>query len=101
MIFAVMFEDVVARGAEIRQRFLADHLAFLERHASMILSAGPLRDAAGEMAGGLWAVEADNMRNVEELIEADPFFSAGLRRSHRILLWQQVFHQGRLLIPRS
>ncbi|MBK8159991.1 MAG: hypothetical protein IPK59_14890 [Rhodospirillaceae bacterium] len=99
MIFAVLFEDDFARAVEIRRRFMPEHLSFLERHGSAILTAGPLRDVAGEPMGGLWLVDAEDADSVSKLIEADPFWPVGLRRSHRILEWQRVFHQGRTLAP--
>ncbi len=101
MIFAVMFEDDFARAVEIRRRFMPEHLSFLERHGNVILTAGPLRDVAGEPMGGLWLVDAVDANSVSKLIEADPFWPVGLRRSHRILEWQRVFHQGRVLAPHA
>ncbi|WP_374655219.1 YciI family protein [Dongia sp.] len=100
MIYAVLFEDDFARAVEVRRRFMPEHLAFLERHGDRILAAGPLCDPAGEPAGGLWLVDAEHAENVTALIESDPFWPAGLRRSHRILPWQRVFNQGQVLIPR-
>jgi len=94
-IFAVLLEDQPAPAAAIRQRYMEEHLAFLERHQAAIRAAGPLQDAAsGEAAGGLWLVQADGAETVAALIRADPFWPAGLRRSVRILEWRQVFADG-------
>lgn len=98
MIFAVLFEDDFARAVEIRRRFMPEHLSFLEKNGSSILTAGPLCDPAGEVVGGLWLVDAESAENVTALVESDPFWPAGLRRSHRILPWQRVFHQGQVLV---
>ena len=55
-----------------------------------------MRDAeSGEPAGGLWLVHADRQEAVRELIEADPFWPTGLRKSVRILEWTQVFADGK------
>lgn len=96
MLFAVLFEDNADR-AEARARHMADHLAFLEREAASVRAARPLLEGGGG-AGGLWLVEADDEPAVRRLIEADPFWPTGLRRSVRVLAWRRVFADGRRLI---
>lgn len=94
MIYAVMFEDDTSR-ADMRPKLMPDHLAFLERHAASIQAAGPLKDTASDLAaGGLWIVTADSPQAVRSLIEADPFWPTGLRKSVRVLEWTQVFLDG-------
>lgn len=93
MIFAVLFEDDVARADEIRRQYLPAHLAFLERHSTLIQAAGPLQQADGSAAGGLWLVSAERDQ-VERLVREDPFWPTGLRRSVQILAWKQVFADG-------
>ena len=73
------------------------HLAFLEAHAE-IEAAGPLRDASGAPAGGLWIVEAESEAAAEVLVKADPLWPTGLRASYRILAWTQVYANGRRLV---
>lgn len=98
MKFAVLFEDN-DEFAHKRQEFMADHLQFLRDNADRIESAGPLRNArSGEAAGGIWIVEADDVGAVEALVETDPFWPTGLRRSVRVLEWKQVFADGKTLI---
>lgn len=95
MIYAVLFEDDASRGDQ-RQKHMAAHLAFLERNVSKVRAAGPLKDAASATpAGGLWLVEAGNAQEVRALVEADPFWPTGLRKSVRILEWTQVFAEGK------
>ncbi len=95
MIYAVLLEDDASR-AEVRAKHMAEHLSFLERNASRIQAAGPLKDTARDApAGGLWIVEADSPQAVQALIEADPFWPSGLRKSVRILEWTQVFADGK------
>ena len=96
MIYAVLFEDNDGRAA-IRGEHLPDHLAFLERNASVVRAAGPLAEG-GTAAGGLWLVQAECPEAVCRLIEADPFWPTGLRKSVRIMEWRQVFADGRRLI---
>ncbi|HJP23548.1 MAG TPA: YciI family protein [Alphaproteobacteria bacterium] len=98
MIYAVMFEDEADR-IDVRPKHMPDHLSFLERHASSIQAAGPLKDtASGNSAGGLWMVTADSPEAVRSLVEADPFWPTGLRKSVRILEWTQVFSNGERLL---
>jgi uncharacterized protein YciI len=94
MMFAVLFEDDVSR-AHMRPKHMPAHLAFLEGNAMAIRAAGPLMSAGdGTPAGGLWLVEADSAAAVQALVEADPFWPTGLRKSVRILEWTQVFADG-------
>ena len=93
MFYAVLFEDDDAH-ADARDRHMSDHLAFL-RAAGAVLAAGPLRDAATQTAaGGLWLVEADAAEDVRALVETDPFWPTGLRKSVRVLEWTRVFADG-------
>jgi uncharacterized protein len=94
-LFIVLFEDDPARAEEVRRKHMADHLAFLEKHAAMVRAAGPLRDATDDTpAGGLWLVEAESAGRVDQLVWEDPFWPTGLRRSVRVLAWKQVFADG-------
>ena len=94
MIYAILFEDDDSR-AEMRTRHMPDHLAFLERNAGEVQAAGPLRDTTdGAPAGGLWLVQADSLESVRSLVEADPLWPTGLRKSVRILEWTRVFADG-------
>ena len=97
MLYAVLFEDD-PRHADKRAAHMAGHLAFLAANAGRILAAGPLTDAGTDApAGGLWLVEADDAGADQALIEADPFWPTGLRKTVRILHWRQVFADGRRL----
>lgn len=73
---------------------MSQHLDFLSRHASVIRAAGPLCQNEDSGAGGLWLVEADTPEAVERLVQNDPFWSTGLRRSVRVLIWKRVFADG-------
>ena len=98
MKFAVLFEDN-DEFAHKRQEFMSDHLQFLRDNADKIESAGPLTNArSGNPAGGIWVVEADDASAVEALVETDPFWPTGLRKSVRVLAWKQVFANGEVLI---
>lgn len=91
MRFIILFTDTPAADPDIRPKYMADHLAFLETHADCIQAAGPLNKPDGTSAGGLWVVNADSPQAVETLIRQDPFWPTGLRHTHEILRWTQVF----------
>lgn len=100
MLYAVLFEDDAAR-ADARMRLMQDHLTFLDRNADTIRAAGPLRDPTTDDAatGGLWLVEAPDAARVMVLVESDPFWPTGLRKSVRVLRWAQVFAAGKRVVP--
>jgi uncharacterized protein len=98
MKFVVLFDDDPAASPDVRRRLMADHLAFLERHAAAIRAAGPLQPLGNEARGGLWVVDASNASEVDELVRADPFWPTGLRKSVRIFSWNQVFADGKRLL---
>jgi len=99
MLHVVLFEDDPALGESVRARLMPAHQAFLAENAAAIRAAGPLLEpAGGAPAGGLWLVEAPDAAAVEALVQADPFWPTGLRRSLRILRWRQVFAEGRSLL---
>ena len=97
MKFIVMFEDNPGTGDSVRARYMQKHLAFLESNRESILAAGPLREPDGTGAGGLWLVDGLDETTVQQLIESDPFWPTGLRKSARILAWHQVFGEGQRL----
>ncbi len=98
MKYAVLFEDN-DEFAHMRPQFMADHLQFLGDNSDKIDAAGPLKEATSQdPAGGLWIVEADNAGQVQALVEADPFWPTGLRKSIQILEWTQVYVDGRKMI---
>ncbi|MEW9918180.1 YciI family protein [Marimonas sp. MJW-29] len=94
MKFIILFEDNPDADPGIRQEHTPDHLAFLERNRANIESAGPLFEAEGSGAGGIWILDAPDPEVVESLVHEDPFWPTGLRKSYRILQWKQVFADG-------
>jgi uncharacterized protein YciI len=98
MKFVILFEDNPNLGADVRREHMSAHLAFLEENAPSIKAAGPLMSPEGEAAGGIWLVDTKDARAAEALVEADPFWPTGLRKSFRVLQWTQVFASGKRLI---
>lgn len=96
MKFVILFEDNTDAG-DVRIKHMPDHLAFLDRNKEKVEAAGPLATSDGSGAGGLWLVEVANEQDANALVEEDPFWSTGLRKSVRILAWKQVFAYGKRL----
>ncbi len=97
MLFIVQFEDN-ADKADQRTKHMAAHLAFLEKNLDRVKAAGPLIDPATNAgAGGLWLVDAADAAGVRKLVETDPFWPTGLRKSVKILQWKQVYRDGKRL----
>ncbi len=98
MKYAVLFEDN-DEFAHMRPKFMADHLQFLADNSDRIEIAGPMKEAQSQQpAGGLWVVDAESPQQVQELVETDPFWSTGLRKSIRILEWTHVYAYGNKMI---
>ena len=98
MKFIILFEDSPTADPEIRRKNMPAHLAFLKNHSDQINAAGPVHTPSGEGAGGIWIVETENAQQAEKLVKEDPFWPTGLRRSFRILVWTQVYADGKRLI---
>ena len=93
-MFVVFFEDEGA-AADQRAIHMQAHLAFLERNAEWIKSAGPLSDPrSGLPAGGLWTVDCQDEEVVWDLVKRDPFWPTGLRKSVTVHRWNRVFVDG-------
>ena len=96
-MYAILFEDDEKFGS-MRQKHMQAHLAFLLSNADLVSAAGPLNQLDGESAGGMWLVDTEDEQLVHSLIESDPFWPTGLRKSIRILKWNQVFASGEVLV---
>ena len=76
------FYAIVARdkpgAAAVRMERLKQHLAHIEEHLDRLAVAGPLRDEDGAFVGSLLIVKADSEAEARALLEADPYFQAGI-----------------------
>lgn len=76
-MIAVWAED--AAGADVgRASALAGHLAHVERVMASIWVAGPLLDAAGQTVGSLLVFDVADEAAARAIMEADPYFKAGV-----------------------
>ena len=64
------------------------HRAFLDAHAAMIVLGGPILDEAGDMAGSLMILEAEDRAAVERFAAEDPYAKAGLFVSVEVRPWR-------------
>jgi uncharacterized protein YciI len=76
------FYAIIARdkpgAASIRMEKLKEHLAHVEGCLSRLAVAGPLRDEAGAFTGSLLIVKAESEADARALLEADPYYHAGI-----------------------
>ena len=78
-LFVVYCRDAENSG-EIRQKFMAEHLANVEAVIENIAVAGPLKEGA-DTVGSLFVVKADDETSARVILEADPYFAAGVWQS--------------------
>lgn len=87
--WVAIFEDKPeAEAGWVRRDHAEAHFAYLAQHADRIRLGGGLRPEPGAwFTGGLWVLEVENRAEAEALVQGDPYFSLGLRRSYSLFLW--------------
>ena len=88
MLFAVYALDK-ENSLEIRMETRERHLAYLMN--SPLVFAGPLLDEEGNMCGSLIVLEMEDVSQVEEFTENDPYAIAGLFESVEIRRFVKAF----------
>lgn len=96
MLFAIRITDKPGMGAT-RRSVREAHIAYLERHAAMLVLAGPVMDGEGNSIGSVRIVEAPGLEAAERLCAEDPFALAGCFGSVAIDPYRIVFKDGRLV----
>lgn len=87
MRWVAIFDDNEQLEA-IRKQHSSAHFEYLAANRDKIVLAGGLRPAPGEWyCGGLWILEVDSRGEAVQLIEHDPYFTLGLRKGYRLLVW--------------
>lgn len=75
----------------VRDKYTDDHMEYLMANTDHIVAAGPLRkDLGAPPVGAVWIVEADDVTSAEAVLDRDPFWIHGLRRSRSILHWYRA-----------
>ena len=88
MLFAVYALDK-ENSLEIRMDTRERHLAYLMN--SPLVFAGPLLDEEGNMCGSLIVLEMEDVSQVEEFTENDPYAIAGLFKNVEIRRFIKAF----------
>ena len=79
----------------VRQANRPAHLEFLAENSKLLLACGAkLNDDGSDGGGGIYIVDVDTREAVRALIEADPFFTAGLFADIRIVRWRNAYLDG-------
>lgn len=65
------------------------HLAYI-KDTGVVLQAGPLLDAEGQMAGSLVILDVEDMSAAESWAEHDPYAIAGLFENVTLTQWHKV-----------
>ena len=87
MRWVAIFDDNEERES-VRKEHSGAHFDYLAANRDQIVIAGGLRPAPGEWCcGGLWVVEVGSRDDAVRLVEGDPYFRLGLRKSYRLLVW--------------
>ncbi len=98
MLFVVNFKDNADQYGT-RKKYLESHIQWLKNHEDTVLVGGSLREEPDQNPiGGLWIVESNSKREVEALIETDPFWVHKLRSSYQILHWSKAFPNLKALV---
>jgi len=87
MRYIALFEDI-ADGAAIRAEHFDAHVAYLNAHRGKLRLAGAVREEhGGRPVGGAWVFDTHTREEADAIVRADPFFTAGLRASYKLLAW--------------
>ena len=94
--WVAIFEDQPREiGEPVRKQFAQAHFDYLEKHGDRILIGGGLRPDPNEWyCGGLWVLDVATREEAAALVEADPFFAEGLRKSYELFVWGKAPFYG-------
>jgi uncharacterized protein YciI len=83
----------------IRAEHAQAHFDYLAAHAGEILIAGGLRPGDGEWyCGGLWVMEVTSRARAQDLVEGDPYYRLGMRKSCKLLVWGKAPCYGNVVV---
>jgi uncharacterized protein YciI len=94
--WVALFEDHPREiGDPIRKNHSQAHFDYLAEHSDRILIGGGLRPNPDEWyCGGLWVIEVETREDAIALIENDPYFTLGLRKGYRLMIWGKAPNYG-------
>ena len=82
-LYAIVARDAPGAAA-IRDGARDAHFAHIETILDKVAIAGPLKDAAGHFTGSLVVLHADSEGEARAILEADPYYKAGVWDDIRI-----------------
>lgn len=92
MLYIVALRDI-KENVDIRARLLDAHMEHIGNFLDRIKLGGPLlRDEGEGVAGGMLIVEAESARDVRDMVEADPYYQAGLWDEVRIQPFKEIIN---------
>jgi uncharacterized protein len=98
--WVAIFEDHPRETAAwVRDKHADDHFAYLAANAEKIRIGGGLRPAPGAwFSGGLWVLEVESRDEAVRLVEDDPYFKLGLRKSYQLYVWGTAAGYGDVVL---
>jgi uncharacterized protein YciI len=101
MLYFVYLEDI-EDNERIRKPLLEQHMKHIGGHLGSIRLAGPLMRADGKtQAGGVLLIEAASASDVRNIMDADPYFKAGLWPEVRIHEFREIINGWKTAAPDS
>ena len=95
MLYLVYLRDI-ENNAPIRSRLLDAHMQHIGGYIDSIRLGGPLlRDGSDGQAGGILIVESESSEAVRDMLEADPYYQAGLWDEVRIQPFKEIINAWR------
>lgn len=92
MLYFVYLEDI-ADNAGIRAELLDQHMQHIGGFVDRIKLGGPvMRSDGAAQAGGILVLEADSEAAVRDMIDADPYFKAGLWQDIKIHPFKEILN---------
>lgn len=75
-----------ADGADSREKELAVHLTYIEKHLDSYLACGPLREPGGDkLIGSFFLVRAETEAAARDFLNGDPYMQCGMYQEIRVL----------------
>ncbi len=72
-VFMVLARDQ-AGSAGPREKYLIEHLQFIEANFRAYLACGPMHGVGGEVVGSFFLVQAQSEADAHEILGGDPYF---------------------------
>ena len=95
MLYFILVEDI-PDNMEIRARLLDEHMQHIGGYLDRIKLGGPLMRPDGQSpAGGILIMEAESETELRQMMDADPYFQAGLWQDVRIYPFKEILNGWR------